>query len=178
MIFYKDLPDNAASTFLKEIDLKQCDHITTHNWILVDTDDCLTSEGKKWFKDRGIVPYNRSLLFKATANLEHPLHTDSDVLSAGFNFVLGGKGEMQWAGDIEADIVSSKKSVPGYDFYFTSYENVKKLTVINKWHGSAGLVRIDRPHRIVTYSEPRYCLSIRPIPFCGVFRFDDLVNLF
>ena len=178
MIFYKDLPDSIASTFLQEIDLTQVDHITEHNWILVNTNDCLTSTGKQWFKDHKIFTYDRSLLFKATSNLEHSLHTDSNILSAGFNFVLSGHGEMQWAGDIEADVIVSNKIEKGHHFSFTRYENIQKLTVIDKWRGNAGLVRINQPHRIVTYAEPRYCLSIRPVPFSSEFKFDDLVKLF
>jgi hypothetical protein len=179
MIHYKDLPDDIASTFLQDIDLAPVCNRSGFQWVLVNTDDCLTNNGKLWLKDRGITVYEKSMLFKAESNSEHPLHTDGDFLDAAFNFVLNKQGELQWAEDIEADVVTATNAVN--KFTFTRYENVKKMTVIDKWDGSAGLVRIGQPHRVVTFSEPRYCLSVRPVPYdsvFSVFKFDDLVNLF
>jgi hypothetical protein len=179
MIHYKDLPDEVASAFLQDIDLSPVSYRSGFQWVFVNTNDCLTSTGKQWFKDRNIIVYEQAMLFKAESNSEHPLHTDGEFLDAAFNFVLNKQGELQWAADIESDIVIAKNVVN--QFTFTRYQNVKKMTVIDKWSGHAGLVRIGQPHRVVTYSEPRFCLSIRPVPFDSVgseFKFDELVNLF
>ena len=178
MIYYKDLPDEVASTFLKEIDFKQVPYRPGFSFTIIDNDDCLTSAGKQWFKDRNIIIFDKSLLFQSTADTEHPVHNDGDHIDAAFNFVLNRQGELQFLGDVEGDLSIQDKVEDGRKFSFDRYRNVTKMTIVDRWQGHAGVVRIGEAHRTVTSSEPRFCLSIRIRTSSPVTKFDDLIKLF
>lgn len=130
-----------------------------HDWKIIWTNKFLTEEGIKWFSDRGFSLREGAHLHRVPGNTEGPIHTDAtheDQIHYAFNFVIDGQGIMQWVSDIEGNVNYINHNTKDYDQYFS----VKSCKVIESWNGTAALVRINAPHRIIGYSD-RYTVSLR-----------------
>ena len=150
--------------------------IVTHSWCSIPITDFLTEEGIKWFADRNLALRSTAFVFKIIKNFEGPIHIDSvGSVSAGFafNFVISGYGSMQWVNNIEGNENVSYNN----DSKYIMYNNVKSFDVTDTWTGNAALVRIDVPHRIISFDEERYCVSIRTQLGTNPKTFEDAVHM-
>ena len=139
----------------------------------------VSAEGIGWFKQQGIRLKSSIILFRARCNTEGPAHIDSPYIDNtsrpglhlyAFNFVLEGRGEMQWVEVAEHTLKPFVRPVVDLagtvlDVY-TGIPIVKqvsgsKITVLDTWTGDTGFVNIETFHRIVTTDVDRVCLSVR-----------------
>ena len=145
----------------------------SHYWNTYDLSMFFTTDGLKYFKDKGFNLYPHGLLFRAPANTDTIIHTDVPLHFA-MNFVLKGSGEMQWVeaeGEIENRIfVTESKQT----YQFDRYKSVTKVDVIDRWAGDMAIVRTDMYHRVHTNEVDRICLSVR----ANTFSFEKAVSLF
>lgn len=142
-----------------------------HNWCVVNLTEFVTTEGIKWFLQRGLVLRSAAYLFRISPNYEGPIHCDA--ANYAINFVLGGHGTMEWISDIDATTYVANVHGLSYE----RYKDIKKFSVSDTWTGTAGVVRVNVPHRVTTSDTFRYCLSLRTIERVSPKTFDDVVKL-
>ena len=134
---------------------------TGHTWLYHKIGDFLSDDGIRWFRQRGIILRDTCMLFSINGAGE--VHSDYP-LNYSINFVLKGNGKMEWIKyekqsyriqpfDVGTEIVN----VPVYD----DIDNYIIEESLDDSENRVFLVRVDKPHRIVS-DEPRLCLAIRP----------------
>ena len=178
-MFYKNLPEESSEWILPlDIDkiISSFDFKGCHDWVHLNTKDVLSDKGCAWFLSRKIYLSTTCVFFLAYPNKSCPIHIDNKINDVAFNFVLKGHGEMQWL-DIEADAYNAISSPGGRTANYTRFDNVKEISILDSWQGDQGMVRIGTPHRMVTSSSLRVCLSFRQ-PQYSFKRFNELITAF
>ena len=170
---YINLPRYVREFLIKHDNLSELIPVANgHTGLFYPTATFITTEGFDWFSNRGIQLRPNCLLFRARCHTEGLAHIDGTSLDlesqpgphlCAFNFVLEGRGEMQWVevGEYTTDGDFKNKKivtqVPG-----------STTTVLDTWTGDTAFVRIETFHRIVTTDVDRVCLTVRalfPSPF-------------
>lgn len=162
-MYYKNIKE-PVSNFLRVVDYKSLfsNVKSNHDFIKYPVVKALTSYGFYWFKERKILLRRNVKVFRIVKEFQGPIHTDfynKKGTEFAFNFVYEGNGEMQWVEDINGEVLF----VNNKDDVYPVYTNVTSCNIIEKWNGSAALVKTDTFHRIVTQNEERYCLSFRTV---------------
>ena len=172
-MYYINLPEYVKN-FTKVIPHKDLlKHVNGHDWCQILTKEFLTDDGIDWFLTKGIKLKSTALLFKIPGNFEGPIHSENHAKNNfAFNFVIEGKGQMQWIENIQATTKPSTANNTNY----TVYTDINSFEIADVWEGDIGLVRIDIPHRVVSYLE-RYCVSIRTVYDSAPKIFDDAVHM-
>lgn len=163
MINHVDLP-TYLKDFVKDIDFKSLSHQGDyHGWVYYAVEDFINERGINWFESRGFDLRGELSLFRIPANFRGDIHSDLNSkvknLRYAINIVLSGTGEMQWVSNIQGTKTIFRQEGVSY----LGYKDVVDFDVIDTWRGEVGLVRIDPPHRVITWDQERYCLSLRPI---------------
>jgi len=128
----------------------------------VDIKDFVSDEGLLWFANKGIIlPQWRATLFKCIRNHTGTIHTDEHTREFAINFIIYGHGEMQW---VDLDVPPDDFIEDQSSHFRWSNSRVGNINPLAKWSGTAGkaaLVNINIPHRIVTTTADRICLSLQ-----------------
>ena len=171
MLNHIDLPKELWS-YIKTVDYsKMLPDDEGHHWNIFNISDFVTTEGIKWFAQHDLILRPTAFLFRMSPNYEGPIHCD--VVDYAINFVLAGHGTMEWISDLEATTYISDVHGVSYE----RYADIKKYNISDTWTGSAGIVRVNIPHRITTSDTFRYCLSLRTVEKMSPKTFDDAVKL-
>ena len=181
MLNYKILPDFIYNfAIMPQSTYDALSHIKQHSWVILPTADHMTSEGIEFFKSKGIIFSRNVTCWKCNTNTIGLTHIDG-IASMGFNFVMKGKGSMEWMHSSVPPIMDDAKLSTGQTIRSPMFPNLDALTVTDTWdskEGECALVRVHTPHRIVTTTEDRYSLSFRlHLDHCSE-TFDQLVDRF
>jgi len=159
--FFKEfikIPDNIETMVPKIKD--------TGNFISVPLKTFVTETGLAWFKEHDVFLHPTPFLFDMPPNITSVPHIDSNydpTKLVAINFVLRGYGEVQWV-DVEGDkeYFIFPDSDTGSPSVYTTFKNIKNVTVTDVWTGGAAVIHIQDPHRIVTKEARRILLTMRP----------------
>lgn len=181
MLNYKILPDFVYNfAMMPQSTIDAMSHIKEHSWVILPTVDHMTSEGIEYFKSKGIIFSKNVTCWKCNTNTIGPTHIDGIAL-IGVNFVMKGKGNMEWIHSSVPPVMVANKIATGQTILAPTFHDLDALTVTDTWNSNEGecaIVRVHTPHRIVTTNEDRYCLSFRlHLDHCSE-TFDQIVERF
>ena len=157
MKYYIDLPEY-FNKFVKSIDISSIENFYGHTWKRFSPNDVLTQDGLNWFNERNLQIHHCNL-FNLHEQTVGDIHVDvigNNFAGFALNFILHGEGEMQWT-EIDGELSLQKK----HNSYFYGYENIKNITILERWSGNMAIVKVNIPHRVISYDTRRVVLSLR-----------------
>lgn len=157
-MYYKELPKELLQ-FTKSIDYESLlKDKTGHDWCTIPITHFLTVEGIQWFTNKKIFLRPKANVFKIVKNYQGPIHAElTSGTEFAINIVINGYGEMQWINNIDATQYDSTVNGSTY----TRFNDVRSFNIVEVWTGTAALVKVSAPHRVVSTDVDRYCVNIR-----------------